>query len=669
MQTSDFKKHLNFFAMLLLSALLCLWLSQTSINRYWQQTYHRPSPLMSLNRFALWRLGGDLHQQADKFYQALRQRIQWIDQRIAAQQAPLVSEKSSDLHDSDWLDKGLLAEQTLAPPQADDLANIENDSGALPEAAREEKAEENSTFATANTEPEQSTDNSNEPPPAPHIEQEEKPALSVETALASETSTHETAGQAVEIEPSKTALSDSQSDAQNNVQHTEEPRPAVANHTQSEPLARKPLMIGARDLSNSGTKPQATALAMPEAPNPPPLSNQSAAQNAVNHSATAGLNPKEALQQELAESPPQHSVEPASRKPLQIGARDLTHSGTNRQTAQSTAENSNSEAVKPSAENDNAEAVKLTAENDHIEAVKLSAENGNSEVIKLSAENGNSEAAKLSAENGNTEAVKLSAENGSAEAAKSAAENGNTAVAKSAVENSNSTAVPAPKPTALPEKISLAAGDKVLLIGDSLMQGVAPYVQQALQQRYAISSLNLSKQSTGLSYPDFFDWPLTVEKTLAADSSIKAVVVFLGPNDPWDLPDPNKGEKSPYLKFKSKEWEAVYRSRISRIVQAADAQGAGVIWLGLPFMQPEPLNSQMQYLDGVMRSEVRGKAIFVPTKYILTGGAEQYTDSMLIDGKTVRLRSKDGIHFTPTGQKQIAIAVMRRLEAAPVKGS
>ena len=80
--------RLSVFIALSLSALFCIWFSQQSINRYWQQTYHRPSPLASLDHFALWRAGANLQNTANTLAQGLRSQIQAIDQRIAAQQSP-----------------------------------------------------------------------------------------------------------------------------------------------------------------------------------------------------------------------------------------------------------------------------------------------------------------------------------------------------------------------------------------------------------------------------------------------------------------------------------------------------------------------------------------------------------------------------------------------------
>lgn len=216
----------------------------------------------------------------------------------------------------------------------------------------------------------------------------------------------------------------------------------------------------------------------------------------------------------------------------------------------------------------------------------------------------------------------------------------------------------------LPERVQLSAGDKVFFAGDSMMEGVAPHVQKWLSSQYGIDSLNLSKQSTGLSYPSFFDWPATIEKTLREDRKIRLLVVFLGPNDPWDFPNPEPGTRG-YLKFQSPEWEQVYRQRIERILAAAQAADVKVIWLGVPLMKSSRLNAQMRYLDRLFASELAGKTIWLPTDKIMGGEDGQYRDSISINGQTVRLRSKDGIHFTVKGQQLLAEQIAGRIDYQP----
>lgn len=202
-------------------------------------------------------------------------------------------------------------------------------------------------------------------------------------------------------------------------------------------------------------------------------------------------------------------------------------------------------------------------------------------------------------------------------------------------------------------QVHLQQGDMVLFAGDSMMEGIAPHLQRRLQREHGIDSLNISKQSTGLAYPRMFDWPATIEQHLQQYPRIKVVAVFLGPNDPWDFPNPQGG--SVYLKFQSPEWESVYRSRIRRIADAAAAHNARLIWLEIPPMRGSKLQSQMTYLNRIMADELRGRALWLPTAQA-TGGLPdgRFGENLEHEGRTVRVRSKDGIHFTLKGQQILA---------------
>lgn len=198
--------------------------------------------------------------------------------------------------------------------------------------------------------------------------------------------------------------------------------------------------------------------------------------------------------------------------------------------------------------------------------------------------------------------------------------------------------------------VFLNSGDKVLFVGDSIMQGIAPHVQRWLKSQYQIDSLNLSKQSTGLAYPKFFDWPTTIEQTLQKEPNIKLIVVLLGANDPWDFPNPQGGA---YLKFQSPEWNAEYLSRVNRIIQAAEQNQTRIIWLGVPYMRRQDLDKGVRHLNQILGNELVNHApnvVWLPTDMLLSD-SDGYQDSMKIDGETVRIRTKDGVHLNPAGQQ------------------
>lgn len=211
----------------------------------------------------------------------------------------------------------------------------------------------------------------------------------------------------------------------------------------------------------------------------------------------------------------------------------------------------------------------------------------------------------------------------------------------------------------LPKEAILTAGDKIFFVGDSMMQGVAPRIRQALYKSENIDSVDLSKQSTGLAYPSFYNWPKVVEDTLASDKSIKAIVVYLGANDPWDFQA--TGRKR-YLKFMSPEWEREYRERIQKILLSANQYNLPVIWLGAPCMRKEKLHDGMVYLNTVYQSEVeRFNGTYLPTSDVLGCSDEGYNAYAQTDKGNQKVRTNDGIHFTVTGQRLVGNRVIDSL--------
>lgn len=207
---------------------------------------------------------------------------------------------------------------------------------------------------------------------------------------------------------------------------------------------------------------------------------------------------------------------------------------------------------------------------------------------------------------------------------------------------------------------TLTAADEVFFAGDSLMQGVAPHVQKWLSEVYGIKTINLSKQSTGLTYPGFFNWPQTIANTLDNNPHIKILVMFLGPNDPWDIPDPHNGSR--FVRFASPQWESIYRGHIKTIMDSARQHQVTVLWLTPPDMRKQKLNEQMIYLRQITADEVsKNHGYVVDTRAMLGSNGDQFYDTVTqADGKKIKTRSSDGIHFTLSGQKIIARNIFNR---------
>lgn len=116
--------------------------------------------------------------------------------------------------------------------------------------------------------------------------------------------------------------------------------------------------------------------------------------------------------------------------------------------------------------------------------------------------------------------------------------------------------------------IDLSKGDGVLLIGDSMMEGTAPYILKGLK-KMGLYGLNLSKHSTGLTYKSYFDWEEATKKALNNDTNIALLVVLLGANDPWTI------KKT--IAFKTPKWEEIYTQRIHDIIATAQSKGVKIV--------------------------------------------------------------------------------------------
>ncbi|MFB1117208.1 SGNH family hydrolase [Dickeya dadantii] len=211
--------------------------------------------------------------------------------------------------------------------------------------------------------------------------------------------------------------------------------------------------------------------------------------------------------------------------------------------------------------------------------------------------------------------------------------------------------------------VVLKAGQAVLFIGDSMMEGVAPHVIKMLRDRYSVEGIDLSKRSTGLTYPHFFNWPLILSHELEKRQDIGALVVFLGSNDPWDMPS---GNGKNFLKFESPAWESAYRDRIRSILNLAREKRIPVIWVSPPNVENKKLNHGINYINGLFESEVKAEnEISIRVNEIFGYQSSIYSPDMEQDKAKVRIRTNDGVHFSLTGQKMIAERIFSKISVRP----
>ncbi|EPW0563287.1 DUF459 domain-containing protein [Campylobacter upsaliensis] len=198
-------------------------------------------------------------------------------------------------------------------------------------------------------------------------------------------------------------------------------------------------------------------------------------------------------------------------------------------------------------------------------------------------------------------------------------------------------------------KFEISLNEEFLLIGDSLMQGVAVALNKDLK-KLGLKVVDLSKQNTGLSYKSYFDWAKETTKTLQNNKNIKYLVVLLGANDPWDI---KKG--GIYHRFNSKSWLEIYTQRVDEILKIATEHNIKVLWYEIPPVKKEDLNKKLSILNQIYSQEIlKNKGIFINTKLFFSKNDAYSAYIKDENNKSIKVRSDDGVHFTPSGAKEMS---------------
>lgn len=198
-------------------------------------------------------------------------------------------------------------------------------------------------------------------------------------------------------------------------------------------------------------------------------------------------------------------------------------------------------------------------------------------------------------------------------------------------------------------KLEISLSEEFLLIGDSLMQGVAVALNKDLKN-LGLKVVDLSKQNTGLSYKSYFDWAKETTKTLQNNKKIKYLVVLLGANDPWDI---KKG--GIYHRFNSKSWLEIYTQRVEEILKIAAKYNAKVLWYEIPPVKKDDLNKKLSILNQIYSQEIlKNKGIFINTKLFFSKNDAYSAYIKDENNKSIKVRSDDGVHFTPSGAKEMS---------------
>ena len=200
---------------------------------------------------------------------------------------------------------------------------------------------------------------------------------------------------------------------------------------------------------------------------------------------------------------------------------------------------------------------------------------------------------------------------------------------------------------------------RLYIIGDSMAQVFGSSLENLAEETRFIKAKLDYKVSSGLSRPDFFDWPQRmIDQIVEFDPD--ATAVLFGANDGQDVM-----YKGKVLKVGSKAWQEVYAKRVGKAMDILTKGGRRAYWVGNPIMRDPGYRDRISMMDKIYKAEAEKHpgVFYIPTWALFTNEKGAYAEYLPdANGDPVLMRASDGIHLTRAGGDRMAQATLDVIE-------
>jgi lysophospholipase L1-like esterase len=199
---------------------------------------------------------------------------------------------------------------------------------------------------------------------------------------------------------------------------------------------------------------------------------------------------------------------------------------------------------------------------------------------------------------------------------------------------------------------------ELLATGDSMIQIVDGFLREGVGSRGTVRSD--AQISTGISKPEMLDW-IAKARAQARRARLDVTVVYLGANDGFSMSTPSGALAT----CCGDAWTEEYARRTGQMMRAYARGNLGrVYWLTLPAPRGGPFRKVYGPVNAAIRraaAQTAGARV-VPIDDVFTPGF-RYRDTLIRDGRPVRVRQGDGVHFNVAGASIVAAEVLALLRA------
>lgn len=214
---------------------------------------------------------------------------------------------------------------------------------------------------------------------------------------------------------------------------------------------------------------------------------------------------------------------------------------------------------------------------------------------------------------------------------------------------------PSPTPSPTPSRPTAQHPLRILTVGDSMAQAMGQSLITAAAATGAARAELDFRFSSGLSRPDFFDWPGHLAGVLAGRDRPDALVIVFGANDAQGM-ETSHG----VLDFGTAAWDAEYAARVAAVMRQVTAAGVRVYWVGQPIARSSSYAHRMARLDAIYRAEAaRHEGVtYVDSWALFTDDHGGYAAYLPTSSGLTLMRLPDGIHLTRAGGDRLARSVL-----------
>ncbi|KIG14832.1 putative periplasmic protein [Enhygromyxa salina] len=202
-----------------------------------------------------------------------------------------------------------------------------------------------------------------------------------------------------------------------------------------------------------------------------------------------------------------------------------------------------------------------------------------------------------------------------------------------------------------------AGSAKIMVLGGSTIHGaLGKNIETALADA-GFTTQRHAKSSSGLARPDFYDWPAAA-KGYCQRFAPDAIVVMFGGNDGQAL-FMGEDAKPKWIRWEDEGWKPEYRARVEAFADAVAPNGERIFWMGMPEMKSNKLDGRMKRMNGIYEAVMTARANghYLSTRGLMPG-VQGYSEFAKIDGKQVRVRTEDGVHYSLHGARIVADAIV-----------